>query len=177
MIIQLCGMSGAGKTSLSEATKKYLETIGVPVEIIDADDYRTHVLKELGYSKADRNENIRRLAFIANKFNQHGIVTIICAINPYEAIRQEIKSNYYKVYTVFVSCDLQTLTVRDTKGLYKKAQLPANHSEKVTNLTGVNDPFEVPANCDLVIATNEETLDVSTQRFVQFIQDRLEINL
>lgn len=177
MIIQLCGLSGAGKSSLSEAVKIELAKKGIPVEVIDADDYRTHVLKELSYSKIDRQDNIRRLAFIANKFSQHGIVAIICAINPYAATRAEIQSTYRNVHAVFISCDLETLTQRDTKGLYKRALLPDGHADKLTNLTGVNDPFEAPENGELVIVTNKETLDESTQRLSQFILEKLKLKV
>jgi len=92
MIIQFCGMSGAGKTTLAEHTKEKLALLGIPLEIIDADEYRKFIIKDLGFSKNDRCENIRRLAFIADKFSKQNITTIICAINPYEEIRQEVKN-------------------------------------------------------------------------------------
>lgn len=169
MIIQLTGMSGAGKTSLSYAVKEELIQKGIKVEVLDADDYRQNVFKELGYTKEDRNDNIRRLAFIADKFSEHGIVTIICAINPYDAVRNELIRKYKDLYTVFIKCDLDTLTQRDTKGLYKKALLPDGHADKIYNLTGVNDPFEVPEVCHLTLHTNEETLHESTQRLCNFV--------
>lgn len=173
MIIQLTGMSGAGKTSLSISTKKILLDRGIKVEVLDADDYRQNVFKELGYTKEDRNDNIRRLAFVANKFSQQGIVAIICAINPYDAIRNELLEKYSELYTVYIQCDLETLTQRDTKGLYHKAMLPDGHKDKIYNLTGVNDPFEVPQVCHLTVETNKETLHESTQRLAQFIENNL----
>lgn len=166
-------MSGAGKTSLSDSVKIALENEGIPVEVIDADDIRTNVLKELGYTKEDRNDNIRRLAFLANKFSKHNIVTIIGAINPYDAVRSEVRTKYPKVFTVYINCDLETLIQRDTKGLYKKAMLPDGHADKIYNLTGVNDPFEVPSELDLEIFTNKETLAESTQRFVDFVKSKM----
>lgn len=173
MIIQLTGMSGAGKTSLSISTKEKLSEKGIKVEVLDADDYRQNVFKELGYTKEDRNDNIRRLAFIADKFSRQGIVAIICAINPYDAIRNELREKYPELYTVYIQCDLDTLTQRDTKGLYHKAMLPDGHKDKIYNLTGVNDPFEAPEICHLAIETNKETLHESTQRFVEFIERTL----
>ncbi len=173
MIIQLCGMSGAGKTTLSEAVRNALESEGIQTEVIDADDIRTNVLKELGYTKEDRNDNIRRLAFLAQKFSKHGIVTLISAINPYDAVRTEVKNKYPNVYTVYINCDLDTLVQRDTKGLYKRALLPDGHQDKIYNLTGVNDPFEIPEFMDLEIFTNKETLHESTQRFVSFVKAKL----
>ena len=170
MIIQFCGMSGAGKTTLALRVKNKLTQLNIPVEIIDADEYRAYVSKDLGFSKADRMENIRRLAFIANKFSQHNIVTIICAINPYQEIRQEIKNKYASVKTVFINCNIPELIKRDTKGLYKKAALPDNHTEKIHNLTGINDPFEAPANPDLIINTDTEDMEESAHKMLAFIQ-------
>ncbi len=139
-------MSGAGKTTLAEHTKIELNALNIPIEIIDADEYRKYIIKDLGFSKEDRSENIRRLAFIANKFSSHNIITIICAINPYEEIREELKNKYTIVKTVFINCEIPELIKRDTKGLYKKAFLPDNHIDKIYNLTGINDPFEIPKN-------------------------------
>jgi len=170
MIIQFCGMSGAGKTTLAEHTKKKLALLGIPLEIIDADEYRKHIIKDLGFSKADRCENIKRLAFIANKFAQHNIVTIICAINPYEEIRQEVKKTYSDVKIIFINCKIEELIKRDTKGLYRKALLPETHKDKIHNLTGVNDPFEIPQNPDLIIYTDRENINDSANKIIQFIQ-------
>ncbi len=170
MIIQFCGMSGAGKTTLAEHAHNKLVLLNIPVEIMDADEYRKFIIKDLGFSKEDRCENIRRLAFIAHKFSSHNIVTIICAINPYEEIRQELKHKYANVKTVYINCEIPELIKRDTKGLYKKALLPATHKDKIHNLTGINDPFEAPANPDLIINTDTESIDASVEKLVHFIQ-------
>lgn len=170
MIIQFCGMSGAGKTTLAELTKKELEALGIQVEIIDADDYRKHIIKDLGFSRADRGENIRRLAFIADKFSRHNIIPIICAINPYDDIRQEIKNKYPNVKTVFINCGIDELINRDTKGLYKKAFLPEGHKDKIHNLTGINDPFEAPVNPDLIINTDKESIEKAVKKIITLIK-------
>ena len=138
MVIQLCGLSGSGKTTISNRTYEVLKTLGLGVEILDGDEYRKNLCSDLGFSKEDRNTNIRRLAFVASKLSKHNIIAIICAINPYEEIRQEICDKYGNVKTVFIDCGLDTLIKRDTKGLYKKAMLPNSHPEKIYNLTGVN---------------------------------------
>ncbi len=109
------------------------------------------------------------MAFIANKFSQQGIVAIICAINPYDEIRKELIANYKNVKTVYVQCSLDKLVDRDTKGLYKKALLPDGHIDKIYNLTGVNDTFELPQKADLIIQTDSETLIESTKRLVDLI--------
>src|SRR5579872_7457721 len=125
MIILLCGLSGAGKTTLATAVKQKLAGADVFIELIDADEYRQRLFKDLQYSKEDRNENIRRLGFIASKFSSHNIISVISAINPYDDIRKELVKSYKNVKIVHVDCPLPVLVQRDTKGLYKRALLPA----------------------------------------------------
>jgi adenylylsulfate kinase len=169
MIIQFCGLSGSGKTTLATSVKHLLQQQGVGVEIIDGDTYRKTLCADLGFSKADRNENIRRLAAVANEsINQHSIA-IISAINPYEDVRLEIAANYGNVKTVYIECSLEVLMERDTKQLYKKAMLPDGHPDKVSNLSGVNDPFEMPRHPDLVIKTDDESIEASVQKLAGFI--------
>ena len=169
MIIQFCGLSGSGKSTIAGRVKELLREQNVPVEIIDGDEYRKVLCSDLGFSKEDRNTNIRRLAFVAGKLSSYNIVTIICAINPYEAIREEIKTQYPQAKTVFIDCSMEVLQERDTKGLYKKALLPDNHPDKVYNLTGVNDPFDVPGAPDLVICSDKEGVEESAGRLMAFI--------
>ena len=173
MIIQFCGLSGSGKSTIAGRIKEVLTKQGINIEIIDGDEYRKVLCPDLGFSKQDRNQNIRRLAFVASKLSAFDIVTIICAINPYEEIRQEVKVNYPNVRTVFVNCNLETLVERDTKGLYKKALLPEGHPDKITNLTGINDPFELPVNPDLILNTANESIEESVDKLACFILDIL----
>lgn len=173
MIIQFCGLSGAGKTTIARNVKDVLKGHGVDVEIIDGDEYRKVLCADLGFSKEDRNTNIRRLAFVASKLSQYDIVAIICAINPYQHIRKEIQAQYPNTKTVFIDCDMETLIKRDTKGLYQKAMLPDDHPDKITNLTGVNDPFEMPDHPDLVIKTDSTTIAMSVNQLTNFILELL----
>ena len=174
MIIQFCGLSGSGKSTIARMAKELLAEKNIPVEIIDGDEYRKVLCSDLGFSMADRNTNIRRLAFVASKLSSYNIVAIICAINPYEAIRKEVKETYSKVKTVFIDCSLNELIKRDTKGLYKKAMLPAEHPDKVTNLTGVNDPFDIPVQPDLIIKSGDETPEASVKKLINFILSNYE---
>ncbi|MSP69580.1 MAG: adenylyl-sulfate kinase [Bacteroidetes bacterium] len=116
MIIQMCGLSGSGKSTIANKTKNILEENSIAVEIIDGDEYRTNVCSDLGFSKEDRHSNIRRLSFIASKFSAHNIVTIICVINPYEQIRKEVFDKYQNVKTIFIDCNLETLKKKIQKG-------------------------------------------------------------
>lgn len=169
MIIQFCGLSGSGKTTIAGRVKELLAEKNIPVEIIDGDEYRKVLCADLGFSREDRNTNIRRLAFVAGKLSSYNIITIICAINPYESVREEVKATYPNVTTVFIDCGLDELIKRDTKGLYKKALLPHDHPDKVNNLTGVNDPFDVPENPDLIIRSDSEEVGESVEKLIAFI--------
>lgn len=171
MIILLCGLSGAGKTTLANAVKQKLAEADIFIELIDADEYRQRLFKDLSYSKEDRNENIRRLGVIANKFSSHNIITIISAINPYDEIRNELVKSYKNVKIAHVDCPLPVLVKRDTKGLYRRALLPSGDPQKINNLTGVNDPFEAPVNPDLYINTYNLTIDESTNELYSFIME------
>lgn len=111
---------------------------------------------DLGLSKADRWENIRRLGQAAYVFTGSRYVVIIAAINPFEEARRERKEKY-GVKTVWINCSITVLIERDTKGLYKRALLPENHPEKLNNLTGINDDYDLPSTCDLIINTHQQT--------------------
>jgi len=173
MIIQFCGLSGSGKTTLARKIKDYFIPEKISIEIIDGDDYRQNLCSDLGYSREDRNTNIRRLAFIAGKLAQYNIIPIICAINPYDDIRKEITITYPDVKTVYINCSLSELIKRDTKGLYAKAILPEGHPDKINNLSGINDPFEIPARPDLIIETDHETISTSSLKLKEFIEMNL----
>ncbi|CAN5769506.1 adenylyl-sulfate kinase [soil metagenome] len=169
IFIQFTGLSGAGKSTIAQHAKLLLEKAGHKVEVIDADVYRPVLCPDLGYSTKDRMENIRRLGFVGNLLAKNGVIAILAAINPYESIRREIVANGGIVKTVWINCDLDTLMKRDTKGLYGKAQLPDGHSDKIYNLTGVNDIYEPPLKPDLIINTQSEDIDTSVKKVVDFI--------
>ena len=172
LIIQLTGLSGSGKTTLSDHVKQKLEDRGLRVEIIDGDTYRKTLCSDLGFSKEDRSENIRRLGKAAYSFTGSSDVVIIAAINPFEQVRNELKLNY-GVKTVWINCAIEVLIKRDTKGLYKRALLPENHPDKLNNLTGINDDYDFPLACDLVINTHEQTALQSGEILFDFIMQRV----
>ncbi|HEV7621476.1 MAG TPA: adenylyl-sulfate kinase [Flavisolibacter sp.] len=173
MIILLCGLSGAGKTTLANNVKSRLVKTGNKVELIDGDEYRQTLCKDLGFSKEDRCENLRRLGFVANRLSRFGIISIISAICPYEEIRNEIKTKYNNVSIVHIDCSIERLIERDTKGLYHLALLPEDHPQKINNLTGINDAFEIPQNHELYINTGIEALEESSNKLFYFIKTML----
>lgn len=173
MILLFCGLSGAGKTTLAKNVANELTGLGIRTEIIDGDEYRNEICRDLGFSKVDRCENIRRLGFVASRFSAHGIVTIVSAINPYNEMRHELAQKYQHVNIVHIDCPVKKLISRDTKGLYKKAFLPDGHPDKLNNLTGINAQFDVPYAPDLYINTSESTVAQSTSTLLYFILNNL----
>ncbi len=171
MILQFTGLSGAGKTSIAEKLKQLLESKGVDAEVIDGDKYRQTICKGLGFSKEDRCENIRRLGKVAHTISEQGVIAIISAINPYEEVRKELRK-LYDAKTIWINCEMDVLMARDTKGLYKRALLPDGHPDKIYNLTGVNDAYEIPVDSDLVINTAQESLEESVKKVFQFVLDK-----
>ena len=167
MFIQMTGLSGAGKTTLARAVEKKLKAKGYKVEIIDGDEYREGLCKDLGFSKEDRNTNIRRLGFVGKVLSRNNVVTIMSAINPYEDLRKELEETC-GAKTVFIKCPVEKCIERDVKGLYAKAL-----SGEIKNFTGVSDPYEEPECPDLVIDTNELSLEMSVEQLAHFIIDRV----
>jgi adenylyl-sulfate kinase len=168
MIIQLTGLSGAGKTTLVEGVRSLLEKHSLNIEIIDGDAYRKTLCKDLGFSKEDRMENFRRLGKAALAFKGKADIILIAAINPFEETRNELKEKY-EAKTVWIKCDIPVLIERDPKGLYKRALLHDDHPDKIFNLTGVNDTYEIPVEPDLVIDTSKEPVNQSVQRLYEFL--------
>jgi adenylylsulfate kinase len=173
LFIQLTGLSGSGKSTIAQGVQKLLESDGFRVEVIDGDVYRKTLCPDLGFSKEDRHQNIRRLGFVSNRFAANGIISILAAINPYEEIRKELTLFGPHVKTVWINCDLDLLVKRDTKELYKKAMLPDHHPDKINNLTGVNDPYEPPVNPHLIINTNIESEEASIKTLFDYIMRNL----
>lgn len=164
----MTGLSGSGKSSIANLVKERISSMNLKVEVVDGDEFRKTLCADLGFSKEDRIENIKRLGFVANLLSRNEIITIIAAINPYNIARNELKLRY-KAKLIYVKCDMETLRKRDTKGLYERAFLPETHPDKIHNLTGVNDTFDIPENPDFVIDTSVENLEDSLEKILGFI--------
>ncbi|MCW5924319.1 MAG: adenylyl-sulfate kinase [Saprospiraceae bacterium] len=173
LLIQLTGLSGAGKTTLARAVQQQLLVLGHKVEIIDGDEYRRHLCSDLGFSKEDRLENIARLGFVGLTLARHGVIVLLSAINPYEQSRAALHLAGSFVKTVYLSCPLEILKTRDVKGLYRRAALPENHPERLEHFTGVDDPYEIPVHPELTLNTGEEVPEKSARRLTTFILDAL----
>ncbi len=169
LLLQLTGLSGAGKSSIALAVRQALVEQGYPVEMIDGDVYRRHLCHDLGFSKADRIENIRRLGFVGLTLVRHQIIVILAAINPYESARQELAAQNAAVKTIHLDCPIEVLEQRDVKGLYRRAHLPPDHPEHVAHFTGISDPYEPPVQPDLYIRTDLEPLETSVKKVLEKI--------
>lgn len=168
LLIQFTGLSGSGKTTLAENVRHLLIENNYKVEIIDGDVYRKTICKDLGFSKEDRCENVRRLFNVGRNFVEENTIVLMSVINPYEDIRNELRNHEF-VRTVFLDCSVDNLIERDPKGLYKKALLPDGNQDKIKNFTGISDVFEIPQKADLILKTDSESVVLSTHKLYEFI--------
>ena len=172
LMMLMTGLSGAGKTTLADALKVKLVAMGLQAEVIDGDMYRKTINRDLGFSAEDRRENINRLTRLAYEKMGKGSIVIVAAIAPFDDQRLEIKKEM-GTSIIWIKCTLAKLMERDTKGLYKKALLPDDHPGKLWNLSGINDPYELPQHANLVIDTTESTIDVSVHQLLQYVLSQL----
>lgn len=155
------GLSGAGKSTLGHLVVEELRQRGLRAEILDGDEVRTNLSKGLGFSKEDRDTNIRRIGYVCKLLARNGVVAIAAAISPYREIRDEVRRAHNKFFEVFMKCSLDRLVERDIKGLYKKAL-----QGEIKSFTGVSDPYEEPLNPELVIETDRESVEESLAKLL-----------
>jgi len=154
------GLSGAGKTTISDAIEPVLLERGITrLEKLDGDVVRTHLSKGLGFSKEDRDTNIRRIGWVAEVLTRNGVCVLASAISPYREIRDEVRANVGNFVEVYVKCSIEELTRRDVKGLYEKALMG-----EIANFTGVSDPYEAPLNPDVTVDSETEDLQESVAK-------------
>jgi adenylyl-sulfate kinase len=167
----LTGLSGAGKTTLAALLATELGARGLNVEVLDGDDVRTNLSKGLGFSKEDRDTNIRRIGYVCRLLSRNGVTTISAAISPYREVRDEvgraIEGDGAEFIEVFVKCPITVLAERDVKGLYKKAL-----AGEITGFTGVSDPYEEPLSPAIVVETDHETVETSARVIMSELEQR-----
>lgn len=153
------GLSGAGKTTISQAVEKELRLLDYKVESLDGDVVRQNLTKGLGFSREDRDENIRRIGFVANLLTRNQVIVLVSAISPYREVRSEVRDRIGDFVEVYVNAPLKVCEARDVKGLYKKAR-----SGMIKNFTGIDDPYEPPINPEVECKTDSETLEQSVAK-------------
>ncbi|MFL5662793.1 MAG: adenylyl-sulfate kinase [Ktedonobacteraceae bacterium] len=157
--IWFTGLSGSGKSTLSEIIEERLKARGRNVEILDGDIVRTHLSKGLGFSREDRDTNIKRIAFVCGLLTRNGVICISAAIAPYSEAREWARHEIKNFVEVYVKCPIEVCRQRDVKGLYKLVD-----EGKIKNFTGVDDPYEEPEHPELVIRTDKESIEESVER-------------
>jgi adenylyl-sulfate kinase len=165
--VWLTGLSGAGKSTLAEKLVARLRESGARVELLDGDVVRTHLSQGLGFSREDRDTNIRRIGFVTELLVRNGVIAVVAAISPYREAREEVRRKIARFVEVHVDCSLEVLTSRDTKGLYKRAL-----AGEIGNFTGVSDPYEPPGNPCVVVHSDRESADEGFEKIWRELECR-----
>ncbi|HEV2757359.1 MAG TPA: adenylyl-sulfate kinase [Actinomycetota bacterium] len=160
-VIWFTGLSGSGKTTIAHKVEEILLDADVPIEILDGDVVRENLSKGLGFSKEDRDTNIRRIAFVAHLLQRNGTFVITAAISPYREIRDEARAMIKDFVEVYADAPIEVCEERDVKGLYAKAR-----AGEIKGFTGVDDPYEAPENAEVVCDTANETVEQSAQKVI-----------
>jgi len=159
------GLSGAGKSTLAHHVAKELRHRGLKVEILDGDEVRTNLSKGLGFSKEDRDTNIKRIGYVCKLLTRNGVVAVSAAISPYREVRDHNRQEIGHFIEVYVECSIEELTRRDVKGLYKKAL-----AGELKNFTGVSDPYEPPLKAEIVVNSGKQTEQESLQAILAYLE-------
>jgi ATP sulfurylase/adenylyl-sulfate kinase len=166
-VVWLTGLSGAGKSTIAETLSLRLKDAGHSVEVLDGDVVRENLSQGLGFSREDRDTNIRRIGFVAQLLAKNGVMVIVAAISPYRATRNEVRAVVDEFVEVYVSCDLETLIERDPKGLYRRAL-----TGEIQNFTGISDPYEEPIRPEVVVETDRELVAESVDKVIRVLSER-----
>ncbi|MDJ0737734.1 MAG: adenylyl-sulfate kinase [Nostocaceae cyanobacterium] len=164
--IWFTGLSGAGKTSISLAIAQKLKSRCSRLEILDGDVVRQNLTKGLGFTQADRNENIRRIGFVSHLLTRNGVIVLVSAISPYREIREEVKQKIGDFIEVYVNAPLAVCEERDVKGLYQRAR-----AGEIKNFTGIDDPYEPPLNPTVECRTDLEELEQSVNKVLRKVEE------
>ena len=169
--VWLTGLSGAGKTTVAQSIVNELKASDVNIELLDGDEVRTNLSKGLGFSKEDRDANIRRIGYVSRLLSRNGVGVIASAISPYREVRDEVRQSITSdgsgFIEVYVQCPIEVLVERDVKGLYKKAL-----AGEIKEFTGVSDPYEEPLDPEVIVKTDSESIEESANRIIAALEAR-----
>jgi len=161
------GLPCSGKTTISQLVFERLQRSRLRVELLDGDEVRQKLTKGLGFSKEDRDENIRRIGYVCHLLSRNGVIAIGAAISPYRAIRDELRQSISCFVEIYVRCPLEVCMHRDCKGMYKRAL-----AGELKNFTGVSDPYEKPVQPELVLHTDQESPEQSAEKVLDCLRVR-----
>ena len=166
--IWLTGLPRAGKSTIAGLVAGRLRALGVErIELLDGDEVREGLCRDLGFSRADREENIHRITYVSKVLTRNGVVVIVAAISPYRGSRERAREEIQSFVEIWCNASVESCAARDYKGLYEKAM-----RGEITNLTGVNDPYEEPEDADLVLATDGEEPEQSAERVMDLLREK-----
>ena len=161
----LTGLSGSGKSTLAREVEAALLERGCRVEVLDGDEVRQNLSAGLGFSRADRDTNIRRIGYVCRLLSRNGVVAIAAAISPYREARAANRAAIGRFVEVHCDCELETLKARDSKGLYARAE-----RGELPNFTGVSDPYEPPEHPEVVVRTDREDVETCVRRILHTLE-------
>ena len=164
--IWFTGLPCSGKSSIADAVAEKLRQRGLKAERLDADIIRKHLWRELGFSKEDRDENIRRATFLSKLLTRNGIIVLTSFVSPYRELRDYARREIGDFMEIYVKCPVEVCIQRDTRGMYKKAL-----AGKIPNFTGVSDPYEEPLDPELVIDSDKEALEESVSKVMTKVRE------
>jgi len=168
LTVWFTGLSGSGKSTLSLAVNDQLAASGYRVQLLDGDEVRLFLSKGLGFSKEDRDENIRRIGYVAELLTRNGVITLVSAISPYRSAREAVRGRIPNFLEVYVNAPIEECERRDVKGLYKRAR-----AGEIKTFTGISDPYEAPLTPDLECRTDLESVPESIQRVIDAVLLRM----
>lgn len=164
-VVWFTGLSGSGKTTLCRRLEAELRARGCRVEVLDGDEVRQHLCRDLGFSRQDRDENVRRLGFMARLLARHGVIVLVSAISPYRAARAEQRALIGDFVEVYVRAPVEVCEARDVKGLYRRAR-----AGEIPAFTGLSDPYEPPLAPEVECPTHQESVEESLARIMAFLE-------
>jgi adenylyl-sulfate kinase len=170
LTVWFTGLSGSGKSTLSLAVHEHLSAAGYRVQLLDGDEVRLFLSRDLGFSKQDRDENIRRIGYVAELLSKNGVIALVSAISPYREARDAVRARIPNFLEVYVNAPVEECERRDVKGLYKRAR-----AGEIKSFTGISDPYEPPQCAELECRTDLETVPQSIERVIEAILARVKV--
>ncbi|MCF7861788.1 adenylyl-sulfate kinase [Candidatus Woesearchaeota archaeon] len=171
-VLWFTGLSGSGKSTIADRVKEELLKKNIPIEQLDGDEVREHLTRDLGFSKEDRDENIRRIAFVAKLLSRNKVGIIASFISPYEDIRKEVRDSVTNFIEIYVNAPLEVCEARDVKGLYKKAR-----AGEIKNFTGISDPYEEPKNPEIELKTDKSSIEECVKQVIHYLKEVYQLDL